>query len=143
MLADALKKPRKPKFSINVPSKSNNAGKDKYSIDQDTFTYNCSFSERHKLIEMDTLRFGDVNVSFCECTIDLSGVKSLSDDCSIGANCSFGELRIIVPKCYLVIAEHNTSFASIEINGTPDDDPAGEIHLDANVSFGEIEIQYI
>jgi len=143
LLADALKKPKKPKFYINIPDKASNARNDKYCKFQDTFTYKSSFNESQKLIEMETLRHGDINVSFGECTIDLSQIESLTEDCTIDAKCSFGELRFLVPKRFYVSVEHNTSFANIETRGTPDDHPVGKIHLDGNVSFGEIEIQYI
>jgi len=147
LLADALKKPKNPKFvihkpgiNINIPAKKGSEG---YHFENDTFTYSSSFGEYRQLVTMDELRQGDVNVSFGEFTIDLSEVNDLAEDCSIHATCSFGELRFLVPKRFRVVPNHTTAFANLEVTGAPDEYPDGRITLSGGVSFGEISIVYI
>lgn len=140
LLADALKKPKKPVFFIRKSGKKGHRG---YHCENDSFTYSCSFGEYRQLVTMDELRQGDVDVSFGEYTIDLSEVESLGQDCSIYAKCCFGELRFLVPKRFKVIPNHTTAFANLEVSGTPDERPKGSIMLCGGVNFGEISIVYI
>ena len=140
LLADALKKPKKPVFFIRKSGKKGQGG---YYCENDSFTYSSSFGEYRQLVTMDELRQGDVDVSFGEYTIDLSEVESVGQDCSIYAKCCFGELRFLVPKRFRVISNQNTAFANLEVTGTPDEHPEGSIMLYGSVNFGEISIVYI
>ena len=140
LLADAIKKPLKPKIVIN---RSNKKARSDYNCKDGVFTYECSFGDNRQPVVMDTLRRGNVSVSFGDYTVDLTGVEKVSSDCHIDANCSFGELEFIVPKRFRVVTESSTSFASIDVEGTPDTTPAGQILLSGDVSFGEITIEYV
>lgn len=141
LLADAIKKPKKPKFKINMLSDKKT--KNTYTCEGDSFTYAGGFGEHTQILEMDTLRKGEISVSFGDYCIDLTNIKQVTPDCTIDANCSFGDLQIIVPKRFSVIAEHSTAFAGLEIEGHPSDTPDGQIHLTGSVSFGAIEIEYV
>ncbi len=140
LLADAIKKPLKPKIVIN---RSNKKTRSDYSCNDGIFSYECSFGDNRQPVVMDTLCRGNVSVSFGDYTVDLTGVEKVSSDCHIDANCSFGELEFIVPKRFRVVTESSTSFASIDVEGTPDATPAGQILLSGDVSFGEITIEYV
>ena len=96
-----------------------------------------------QMIETDILRSGNASVSFGELTIDLSGCRSIANNCRIDTSCSFGELQLLIPTCYRVEPLVNTSFAELDVKGHPDPEPVGIIKLDGNVSFGEIQIKYI
>ena len=141
LLVDAFKKAKKPHVNIKIPSNKNM--KHDYTYDNDSFSYCSSFGEYTQVVMLDTLRYGDVTVSFGEYSVDLTEVEHVADDCHISATSSFGELRFIVPKKYRVISEHTTAFAALEIEGTPDDNPEGQIQLDGCVSFGQITIRYV
>lgn len=147
LLADALNKPKKPRLFIKKPGisikKANNETVNDYHCEGDSFSYNSSFGEYRQLVALNTLKKGEVCVSFGEYTIDLSEVKELAEDCRISAACSFGELRFLVPNRFRVITNHNTAFANLEIVGSPNEQPDGMITLDGGVSFGEISIVYI
>ena len=78
-----------------------------------------------------------------EADIDLTGVESVAENCTIDANCSFGELVFLVPRKYHVKPDCSTAFASVSIDGQPDPQPAGIIYINASVSFGEICVEYI
>ncbi len=140
LLADAIKKPLKPKIVINS---NNKKAKCDYSCDSGEFTYDCSFADNRQAVVMETLREGDVNVCFGSFIVDLTGVENVAPDCHIDANCSFGELEFVIPRRFRVITESSTSFASMDVKGTPDASPIGQILLSGDVSFGEITIKYV
>ena len=149
LLVDALKKPKKPRFHISRNGvklgSENSDGKTKShcKTDADSFTCNLSFGEDTPYITLPVLESGEINCSFGELTVDLSGCETLTEDCEVEANCSFGELILLVPKKFGVSLVNNATFASVEFRGHPDAVPQGTIHLDANASFGEIEIRYV
>ena len=142
LLADALKKPRNSNFRI-VRKGSRKKQKSSFDASGEEFTYNASFGEVRQDVALPRLSDGEINVSFGEFTVDLSGVETLSEDCSLEANCSFGELRILVPRRFTVQTDSSASFAEISVKGEPDPDSQGILSLEANASFGEITVQYI
>lgn len=142
LLADALRKPKKPKFNI-VHNGKTGKHKSHCSAEGEHFECSTSFGEDTQYIALPYLRSGHASVSFGELTVDLSGCEEIAGDCAIDANCSFGELRLLVPHQYRVEHSRHTAFAEINIAGQPDSNPSGVISLDANVSFGEITIRYI
>ena len=81
--------------------------------------------------------------NFGNYAVDMTGVASLDEKCTVCADCSFGELTIFIPRRFTVIPDSSTSFASLDVQGHPDVPGEGTIHLNADVSFGEIRIQYI
>ncbi len=141
LLADAVKKAKKPKFSVHIPS--GKKMRHDYTCDADSFTYSASFGEYTQAVRLARLSEGEVSVSFGDYCIDLTEVEEVTSGCEIDAACSFGELRFIVPKRYRIIAEQSTAFGALDVQGAPDDTPAGEIHLTGGVSFGEISIKYV
>ena len=144
LLVDALRKPNKPRFHITRNGASR--GKDtksNFSMDEDSFECILSFGENTHYIDLPLLESGDINCSFGELTVDLSGCKEIAEDCWLNANCSFGQVNLLVPRRFRVEPDSRTAFASLDIQGSPDPNPAGIIRLDANVSFGEICIRYI
>lgn len=148
LLANALKRPKKPKFSIfhnTNPHKNTNEhhSRSEYTTTGDAFSCTCTFSNTSEIVTMDTLQHGNISVAFGDCTIDLREVKSVTPDCTLRASCSFGELRLRIPKCYRIIPEHSKCFADWHISGSPDAEPQGDIRLIGSVSFGEISIKYV
>lgn len=149
LLVDALKKPKKPKFHISrngvklCDEKGNHKTTSTCNCEDNCFTCNHAFGENSQSITLPQLQDGEINCSFGELTVDLSGCETVSDHCQIEANCSFGELELLVPKKFRVEPVCSTSFASVNTQGQPDPTPLGIIQLEANVSFGEIVIKYI
>ncbi len=143
LLADAIKKPRRPVFSIHGPSTKNHINKNSYQCTDNTFTYDCSFGEKKQNITLETLQYGEIRVSFGEYTVNLSEVKNITSDCTIYIQCSFGELHLIVPSRYEVISEPHGAFSNIEVIGSPEETSSGVLRLDGTISFGELEIEYI
>ncbi len=139
LLADVLRKPRKSHPKLNFKNKTTCD----FSIDAAHFTYALSFGEGSRIIEMHLLSSGDIDCSFGEMTVDLSGCEQISDSCRINADCSFGELILKVPSQYRVEPNSDTTFGNISISGQPDKEPVGIIVLNADVSFGSILVQYI
>lgn len=145
LLVDALKKPKKPKFRFSHKGgkSGENTRKSTCTCENDTFACEHAFGENNHYIPLPQLRHGNIDCSFGELTVDLSGCETVAPNCNILANCAFGELNLLVPKKFQVEPNSSTSFASVNILGQPDSVPSGTILLDANVSFGEIEIRYV
>ena len=148
LLADALRKPRKPRFSIThngKPVLSGNEKSTKSSFSEKDGRFDCSlsFGNDYRLISLPCLSGGEASCSFGELTVDLSGCERIADGCTLETDCSFGELVLLVPKRFRVESDSSTSFASLTVSGQPDPSPAGVILLDADVSFGQILIKYV
>ena len=150
LLVDALKKPKKPSFTVSHRGKriyTNRDGKDKLKshchMDGENFDCACSFGEDRRLITLPRLSSGEASVSFGELTVDLSGCGQIADHCRIYARCAFGEMKILVPSHCRVEPDASTAFASIEMEGHPASDADTIIDLDCSANFGEICIRYI
>ncbi len=144
LLVDALRKPAKSKIHVTYNgNKNRHGGKSDYTLDAEHFTYSNSFGESTQFVELSRLSSGDISTSFGDYTIDLSGVASVAENCTVEANCSFGELTIRVPRRFAVAPTSETAFASFDVQGRADAEPVGTITLHGNVSFGQIVIQYV
>jgi transcriptional regulator with XRE-family HTH domain len=145
LLADALRKPKKPHFTITRGGEklTDKEVVSTYEVDGDDFECNLTFGDRTQLVELPLLSHGDISVSCGELTVDLSGCGMIAPDCSIDASCSFGQLNLLIPRKYLIEADSSTAFAAYEVKGHPDSSPEARIRLDASVSFGAITVQYI
>ena len=144
LLADAMRKPKKPKFTIKKNGKPLNGKKTVETVSEENehFSAELSFGEKHWTVTLPRVSSGSAQVSFGELIVDLTQCKEIADGCTIDTNCSFGELVLLVPSAYHVEAAPSTSFGSTEISGHPNPNPVGTIYINSNVSFGEIEIRY-
>lgn len=140
LLVDALRKPSKPRIKVSGKSKKFNR---ELIFTEDSFVSSVSFGEDNHRIDLPCLRRGEVNTSFGELTVDLSGVEKLSPNCRVIANCSFGELTILIPRRFRVELDRNAAFASVDLQGHWDADAADTLYLTADASFGEIAVVYI
>ena len=108
----------------------------------DGFHCEVHFGEDHRCIHLPLLSKGDINCSFGELTVDLSGCEKISIDCHLQANCSFGELTILMPRRFRAELISETAFANVNMIGHAADD-ALPLSVNCNASFGEISIRYI
>lgn len=143
LLADALRKPKKPRFSVTRRGSNSSKTKCHCHNTGDRFECELSFGENTHTVDLPILTGGEANCSFGELTVDLTGCQSVAEGCTIEANCSFGELQLLVPRRFTVHTDSSTAFAAVNFSGHPDSTPAGVIRLEANVSFGEISVTYI
>jgi len=143
LLVDALKKPDKPHFHIQHNGSDHNKQKNNYQVEGESFKYSASFGESEQYISLPRLSYGEISVSFGDYEVDLSGVESVTDDCSLAASCSFGALTLLVPRRYTVKPNTTTAFAEISTSGHAYPDAAGVIYLKASANFGDITIRYI
>ena len=143
LLMDALRKPTKPKFTVNKRGGDSKKTKWESSNDGSGFVCELSFGDRTFPVDVPTLHHGDAECNFGTLVVDLTGCRAVSENCRINADCHFGELQFLVPRRYVVRCDESSSFASFSFNGHPDSEPAGVIYLDADVSFGQIKIEYV
>ncbi len=143
LLVDALRKPKKPKFSITHKGGNSKKTKQDCRNGNDRFDCDLTFGGHTHVVDLPVLAYGSADVSFGELTIDLSSCGAVTENCRIDADCSFGELRLLVPRRFAVQTDSSTAFASVNIVGHPDSEPEGIIRLNADASFGEITVKYI
>ncbi len=143
LLLDALRKPKKSRFSIRKKGSLSHKTRKNFVQEADQFGCSLTFGEVTHRITLPRLRYGEACVSFGEMEVDLRGCGEIVDGCRIDLSASFGELRLKVPKCYRVQCAAGTSFGEISTHGYPDDIVKGVIELTGGVSFGEIEIIYV
>lgn len=142
LLADAIKKPKGSKLHFSHNRHPESAASS-CNLDNDQFQCGTSFGNQSFLISLPRLAKGDIDLSFGQLTVDLSGCENVAENCTVEANCAFGELTILVPKRYHVKTNPSSAFGSIQHQDNPESNPQDSILLDANVSFGKIQILYI
>ena len=141
LLADALRKPKKPRFQFIRNKNHEHAPVLEFDLGDDSFEIEVCFSEANEIIPLPLLTAGDISCNFGEVTIDLSQCEAVAPNCRIDAECNFGELRLRVPGKFFVKPDKFTFCASVE--GQPDPNTEGTITLDADVNFGQITIEYV
>lgn len=149
LLADALKKPKKPHFTVSHHGKPLYDSRDKKGrfqshchMDGERFDCSTVFGEDYRVITLPRLSSGDASLSFGELTVDLTGCGIIADRCHVNASCSFGELKIVVPSTCRVEPATSTAFAAVEFRGTPAPNASTVILMDCSAHFGEIQICY-
>lgn len=145
LFVDAIRKPKKSKFHVsrNGVKLDGDKFRSDFTVDEHTFDCSLAFGENTHCIDIPLLQGGDIDVSFGELTVDLTGCEDVFKNCKIDADCSFGELILLVPKRFRVETNSSTAFAGLDIVGQPDPEPQGIIRLDADISFGEITVKYV
>ena len=143
LLLDALKKPKKSRFTLTHNGEQHNVSRSQVTEDDGFFTIDQAFCENSHNVEMALLNGGNIDTAFGSLTVDLGGCQAVASNCVIHADCSFGELTILVPKKFRVEPSSDTSFASVDVTGHPDSEAVGVIRLNADVSFGHIDIEYV
>ena len=141
LLADALRKPKKPSFHFHHNDSSKK--KQQFTQKEDRFSCSLSFGENEHLITLPCLAGGEVNCSFGELKVDLSDCQTVADNCCIDVSCSFGQVTLLVPRRYRATSDISTAFGAWETDGQPDAQTVGTIHVAGNASFGNIRIEYI
>ena len=144
LLIDALRKPKKPRFTFrHNGEKENKKAHSTLIEDEEHFDCSVSFCENSYTVTLPRVSSGDAAVSFGELTLDLTECKEIADDCDLDLSCSFGELHLLVPKSCRVIPDISTAFGSVDFSGQPDNDAETTINVDGSASFGSITIRYV
>ena len=142
LLADALRRPKKPTVKVNVDNDHKQASYE-YNSDTDHFEMEGNFGSFHQLVELQTLRSGSIDVNFGQYTVELCDTMVIAPGCSVEAECNFGQLTILVPKRIAVKSMTASAFGGVEVQGTPDAQPQAELLLEASANFGSIIVRYI
>lgn len=145
LLADALRKPKQRRWTVthNGEPVKDKTQRNTCTTEGEHFECDMAFGDGRQDIMMPRLASGEIDCSFGNFIVDLSGCEAITEDCRIETDCSFGSVTILVPARYRVLPDSDTTFASIVTAGTPDAEPVGTIHMACDVSFGQITIRYI
>lgn len=146
LLADALRKKKKPSFRVShngKPFHSSGEFISSCTVEDERFYCEVSFGDKKEYITLPRLSGGKIDLSFGEIIVDLRGCESVSEDCTIDVSCSFGEANILVPSRFMVMPASDTTFASVEVHGIHDANICGTVRINGDASFGAIEIHYV
>ena len=143
LLLNALKKPKKSRFTFSHNGEQRNVSRSQVTEDDGFFTIEQTFCENTHNVEMALLNGGEIEAGFGSLTVDLSGCQAVGDSCVIDADCAFCELTLRVPKKFRIEPNADAAFGSVDITGNPDSDTIGVIRLNADVSFGHIDVKYV
>lgn len=146
-LVDALKTKKKPGFTITHDGKTVHSGIKQfttdYSEEENSFDYSLSFGADTRYVTLPCMAEGNIDVSFGELTVDLTGVGEFAENCHLDADCSFGKLTILLPKNCHAVPSTDTAFASVKFKGARDPNPLYTVKIDCDVAFGEVQIHYV
>ncbi len=147
LLADALRKPKRPHFSFSRTSDPENpdshAQVSRCEMQGNTFECENCFGDGNHFIRAQLLERGEIENSFGATTVDLSGVEAVAENCSMDIFSNFGEVIVLVPRQYAVRLSPETAFGTVHVKGEPDVQPRGIITMECSANFGSIVIQYI
>ena len=148
LLLDSFKRPKHSRWQMRNKGKQashlSHGGNlvNEFSVDGQTFHCALHFGDDYRRVEMEQLFKGEVDCSFGDLTLDLTGCGSFTPNCHMRVDCSFGSTTILVPKKVQVEPHSSTAFAGLDIQGSPDANTDATIHMDVDVSFGSITICY-
>ena len=143
LLVDAVRKPHKPQFTIVNNRKVARKKASSCTIGEDSFDCSAAFCEDRKLINLPLMRRGNIDVSFGELTVDLTGCQVFAGICHVNADCAFGDLTILIPTCVRAEVDSDATFGSVDIRGECDQNTSSIVHINADTSFGQITIRYV
>lgn len=133
--------PKKKRHKINGVDVGKNT---EFKADEDEgyLRYSLRFSDNKYVYNGECICGGDINVSFGDAVIDLSGCKTVAENARLYVNISFGDTTILLPKSIRAICDDSGVFESTSINGSADSD-ALTLYIESKVSFGDLTIKYI
>lgn len=142
LLVDALrgKHRRSARSGDFTPNKS----KYDYSCGDGYLHCDVSFGSRRVPVTTALLRGGDIDSSFGDFTVDLSGCEAIVEDCLLKIDHNFGNLKLLVPERFDVqIIDEDKFAADVKRNGQPATVTQGTIRVKAELHFGAIEICFV
>lgn len=116
--------------------------KSDYNDDGGYIKYNASFGDDNVRFSSGKLNGGEINVSFGDFDVDLTGAGEVESGAALDASISFGELTIHVPKSIRVELETSGSFSGKGVEGAPNGDAQYVLRIRSKVSFGEFKVEY-
>ncbi len=143
LLVDALKKPRKPHFSITHNGK--NLGKTNTQCRTEGCGFVCenAFGQQNQYITLPRLQHGTIDSSFGELTVDLTGCEVIEDGANIRVDNAFGQVNVLVPRSCQARVHSDTAFGNVRMVGEADPNAAVTLYLECDCSFGEICVRYV
>lgn len=103
--------------------------------------YNYLFSSEKLSFSGDTFKGGELNVTFAELKIDLTGLDS-NEDIYINANCTFGNIILVKPKGMNIDVVSKNIFGSVNNKVVEENKPGNKtIFLNCSNMFGGVDIK--
>ncbi len=145
LILDAQRTKRKPSFHFKLKGNPDVKSSPAASLTQteDSFTYTGSFFDDKETVYLPLLNSGNVEVSFGNLNLDLTGCEAFGEDCRLDIACSFGEVNLLLPCTCRVKADSDTAFGNLEISGECAPDAPYTIALNCGICFGNVTVRYI
>ncbi|MBQ6569485.1 MAG: helix-turn-helix domain-containing protein [Clostridia bacterium] len=113
-----------------------------YSDDNDILDADISFGSEKIVYAKPVLRGANIDTSFGEHTIDLTGVETFADNTVIDVDINFGSVKILLPANVLAYKDTDLSFGSAALKGTPDPEATQKVYIRGDVNFASLEVSY-
>jgi transcriptional regulator with XRE-family HTH domain len=143
LLADALRKPRKPIFTFQRNGEDAKKTQWDYHVEGGHLECSLSFGNQYIQPQLEILAGGEFELNFGNLTVDLSGCKQVQEPCTLEVDCNFGEMVLRLPRHIRVEPETDTACGNIRFRGQPDDHVTATVILEADVSFGQLKVEYV
>ena len=145
LLIDSLRGIKKPLVTVST---TKNIEKDKekreFSCKDGNLHCALAFGSYRTAVNADILRGGEIESAFGQFTIDFSGCKAASPDCTIEVEHCFGSLKLLFPKHLAVeVIEDNSAASRAHIEGAPNEVTNGTVRLSLDKAFSVLNICYV
>ncbi len=103
-----------------------------------------AFGTHRTVVAAETLRGGSIETAFGQFTIDFSGCKSASPDCTIEVEHGFGSLTLLFPKHLAVeVIKGDSAISKVNVEGSPAEVTNGTVRLSLENAFSALNIRYV
>ena len=113
-----------------------------YSEEQGYIEYDCSFCEDRRTVVAESLRGGNIEVSFGSFTLDLRDVNAFCEGAELSVDVSFGSLIILLPTSVRIEEVKDQSFGASNTKGSPAPNAPYLLRIKSDVSFASLEMRY-
>ena len=112
-----------------------------YKTEDGKLCFDSSFGSEQIVLDEPVFRGGNVDISFENFILDLTGCQSVEPGSKLLLDISFGSVTLKLPRNWKVQEQFDHSFSSISTHGSPD--PAADqlLIVESDLSFGTLDIQ--
>ncbi len=111
-----------------------------YSDADGNIRINASFCDERRSYagELNSI---DIDASFGNIELDVSGCSPIANNCLVKVDISFGSLVLYVPEDVTIVKSLDNSFGSTSEHGSNPSDGKSTMYIKGDVSFGNVDIK--